>query len=759
MADETGFQGVIGRTVGESRPWWPHPTRPPENSPNVVFILLDDTGFADFGCYGSGIDTPNFDRLAAGGLRYNSFHTTALCSPTRACLVTGRNHHSVGMRGLADADTGFPNARGQISKNCATIAEILREAGYNTLATGKWHLATMDTTSCVGPFDQWPLGRGFERYYGFLGGAIDHFYPDLVYDNHHIEQPRTPAEGYHLTEDIVDMSIGFVADQRSALPEKPFFMYMCLGATHSPHQAPKEYIDKYRGRFDRGWDVLREECFARQKELGIIPQDCELTPGNSDVPQWDSLSEDEKRVFLRYYEAYAGMLDHADHHVGRFIDFLEDIGQLDNTLIFLLSDNGATNIGGPNGTFHQPRQRSFGPDHIEEVLTRIDEIGTPMSSNLYPAGWGQLGNTPLRRYKSFTDGGGVRDPLIVHWPARIKEGGQVRQQFHHVTDIVPTVLEVLGLEAPEVYQGVCQKPIEGTSMAYTFDPANADKPTTKVSQYFEMWGCLAIWHKGWKAVNYHWDGDDYNTDKWTLYNLDEDFSECHDLADKHPEKLKEMIERFWIEAGKYDVLPVDDRMVLVLDRSNKPGTPVTRKRFEYFPPVSPVTAYAAPTLGARPWMLTVDVERQNATTEGVLVEISGYTRTYGMSLYIKNGRAVFDYNVFGDHSRVTSELGVPVGHSTIAVRFERIDEGGKATVLINDKLAGTVQIPRIMAVGGRLDIGRDALSAVKRDDYAPPFPFSGRMRRVVFDVLDMPEQVSSPSRPIPSGPSWRRIAK
>ena len=259
MADETGFQGVIGRTVGESRPWWPHPTRPPENSPNVVFILLDDTGFADFGCYGSGIDTPNFDRLAAGGLRYNSFHTTALCSPTRACLVTGRNHHSVGMRGLADADTGFPNARGQISKNCATIAEILREAGYNTLATGKWHLATMDTTSCVGPFDQWPLGRGFERYYGFLGGAIDHFYPDLVYDNHHIEQPRTPAEGYHLTEDIVDMSIGFVADQRSALPEKPFFMYMCLGATHSPHQAPKEYIDKYRGRFDRGWDVLREE--------------------------------------------------------------------------------------------------------------------------------------------------------------------------------------------------------------------------------------------------------------------------------------------------------------------------------------------------------------------------------------------------------------------------------------------------------------------------------------------------------------------
>jgi len=752
MADETDFQGVIGRTIGESKPWWPHPKRPPENSPNVVFIVLDDTGFAEFGCYGSNIDTPNFDRLAAGGLRYNSFHTTALCSPTRACLVTGRNHHSVGMRGLADADGGYPNARGHVSRNCATIAEILREAGYNTMATGKWHLTPYDSTSCAGPFDQWPLGRGFERYYGLLWGSSDQFYPELIYDNHPVEPPRTPEEGYHLTEDIVDMSIRFVADQRSALPKKPFFLYMCFSATHSPHQAPREFIEKYRGRFDRGWDVLREECFARQKELGIIPQDCDLAPLNADVRPWDSLSEDEKKVCLRYQEAYAGMLDHTDHHVGRFIDFLEDIGQLDNTLIFLLSDNGATNVGGPNGIFHSLKNGSLGPDSIEEVLARIDEIGTPTSASLYPGGWGQLGNTPLRRYKAFTDGGGVRDPLIIHWPDRIKEGGQIRQQFHHVIDIVPTVLEVLGLEAPEVYQGICQKPIEGTSMAYTLDLANADKPTRKISQYFELWGCLAIWHKGWKAIDYHWEADDYNTDKWELYNLDEDFSECYDLADRYPEKLKEMIERFWIEAGKYDVLPIDDRMAKILDRSNKPGTPVSRKRFEYFPPISHINYRTAPSLGSRPWMLTADIERPYADTDGVLMAIGGFTS--GISLYIREGHAIFDYNLFGDHYHVISESIVPVGRSIINVRFDWIGTGGQATMLVNDKPAGTVSVPGIIRAVGGIDIGRDAYSPTTQD-YVTPYPFSGRIRRVVIDLLDIPEGIP-PRRGLTF---WKRIAK
>lgn len=732
--NETDFEGVIGRTVDESKPWWPYPPTPPEGSPNVVFILLDDTGFADFGCYGSEIDTPNFDRLAAGGLRYSNFHTTALCSPTRACLLTGRNHHSVGMRSTTPAATGFPNTRGQISKSAATIAEMLHEVGYGTLATGKWHLAPVHTMSFAGPFDQWPLGRGFERYYGFLDGATSQFYPDLYYDNHPIDPPRTPEEGYHVTEDIVDMSIRFIREQKSALPEKPFFLHMCFGATHSPHHAPREYIDKYRGRFDQGWDVIREERLARQKELGIVPQDCELAPPNEDVRPWDSLSEDAKKVCLRYQEAFAGMLDHTDHHVGRFLDFLKEIGQLDNTLIFLLSDNGATNAGGAYGR-GGIISGSAGAGSIEEVLARIDEIGGPTSMPLYPGGWGQAGNTPLKRYKIFTHGGGIRDPLIVHWPARIREGGQVRRQFHHVSDIVPTVLEILGLDAPEVYRGVCQKPVEGTSMAYTFDTACAEEPTRKEAQYFEMWGCRGIWHKGWKAVAYHRDGDDFEKDDWELYNLEEDFSEYHNLADKHPQKLKEMIERWWTEAGKYGVLPLDDRMSVFQDYSNKPGTPTYRRtRFEYFPPISHLTRGTAPRLANRSWTLTADVERPDAATEGMLVAIGGGTS--GISFYVQKGHLIFAHNVFGNHYRAVSESDVPVGRSTLGVRFERVAEGAQVTVLINDKPAGTFQIPGILRTVGRIDIGRDAYSPITRDYDAPfPFPFSGKIHRVVFEYL------------------------
>ena len=410
----------------------------------MVFILLDDTGFADFGCYGSIIETPNFDRLAAGGVRYRNFHTTALCSPTRACLLTGRNHHSVGMRGLSNFNTGFPNCRGRISSDTATIAEMLRDNGYNTFCTGKWHLAPMDETSVAGPFDNWPLQRGFDRYYGFLQGETHQFYPELYCDNHPVDPPRTPEEGYHVTEDIVDMSIRFVGDQKSVVPEKPFFLYMAFGATHSPHHAPKEYIEKYNGRFDQGWDRIREEYYAKQKASGMVPENTDLAPRNEGVRPWDDLNEDEKRLLLRYQEAYAGMLDHTDHHVGRFIDFLEEIGEFDNTLIFLLADNGASGSGGPTGVLDTIRGFNLIPDNFEESLARIDELGGPKTNNNYPMGWAQAGNTPLKRYKRFTHGGGIRDPLIVHWPKGIKDRDGIRGQFHHVNDIVPTVLDVLG---------------------------------------------------------------------------------------------------------------------------------------------------------------------------------------------------------------------------------------------------------------------------------------------------------------------------
>ena len=743
MADnEPDFEGVIGRTVDESKPFWPYPKRPPEGSPNVVCIVLDDTGFSDFGCYGSEIDTPNFNRLAAEGLLYNNFHTTALCSPTRACLLTGRNHHSVGVRTIADADVGFPHARAQITKSAATVAEMLREAGYNTMATGKWHLVPPDEVSGAGPYDQWPTGRGFERYYGFLYGATNQYYPDLHYDNHPVDPPRTPEEGYHVTEDIVDMSVRFVRDQKSSQPEKPFFLYMCFGATHWPLHAPKEFIDKYRGRFDQGWDVIREERLARQKELGIVPQDCELAPPNEDAPSWDSLSEDEKKVCLRYQEAYAGMLDHTDDHVGRFLDFLKDIGQLDNTLIFLLSDNGASPEGGPLGRDgivkakdHISEQRLGAADSAEESLARIDEIGGPTSVPVYPIAWGQASNTPLKRYKLFTHGGGVRDPLIVHWPAGVKERGQIRRQFHHVSDIVPTILDVLNMDAPEVYNGIAQKPIEGTSLAYTFDAACAEEPTRKEVQYFEMWGHRGIWHKGWKAVAHHRIGDDFMNDDWELYNLEEDFSECHNLADKHPQKLREMIERWWAEAGKYNVLPLDDRLSKIFDNSNKPGTPNSRTHFEYFPPVSRISGGIAPRLGNRSWTLNVEVERPDAATEGVLVAIGGSTG--GISFYVQEGHLVFDLNMYGNHYRAVSKPDVPVGRSTLGVRFEKIIEGKQATMLINGESAGTVQIPGIARAGGGIEIGRDAFFPVTRD-YASPFPFGGKIYRVVFDIDELP---------------------
>ena len=735
---EAHFKGIIGRTVQDSTPDWLSPQAPREGSPNVVFILLDDTGFGHFGCYGSDIETPNFDRLAENGVRYSNFHTTALCSPTRSCLMTGRNHHSVGMRGLSNFNTGFPNCRGQITKRAATIAEILRGEGYNTIATGKWHLTPMEDTSPAGPFDQWPLARGFDKYYGFLQGETHQFCPELFCGNEPVDPPATPEEGYHLTEDIVDRSIHYIRDQHSVVPEKPFFLYMCFGATHAPHHAPKEYIDKYKGRFDEGWDVAREKALAKQKTLGIVPEDAELAPPNEGVRPWDSLSDDEKRLFLRHQEAFAGMLDHTDHHVGRLIDFLEDIGQLDNTLIFLMSDNGAEGGGGPIGVMDTMRGFNRMPESLEESLARIDEIGGPTANNNYPSGWAQAGNTPLKRYKKYTYGGGVRDPLIVHWPKGVEDKGAVRLQFHHVIDIVPTVLDLLGVQAPEAYQGIPQIPMQGTSMAYTFSSENADAPSRKDTQYFEMTGDRGIWHKGWKAVAFHRPGTNFDDDEWELYNLETDFSECHNLAGEHPEKLREMIERWWVEAGKYDVLPLDDRMVELFRAVPRTFSPSNRRRYVYYPPVSHLTSEASPVVGNRSWVLSVEVEDPDQDTQGVMVAFGG--NTSGFVFYIKDQQVIFDYNLFSTHYRAVSDKGAAIGKSELGVRFERIDNAARATLLLDDQPDAVVEIPRVLRVVSALgtDIGRGGLSRVA-DDYTGTFPFTGKMRRLIFDV---PKRIS-----------------
>ncbi len=730
--DET-FKGVIGRTIEESVPDWPEPASPRAGSPNVVFILLDDTGFGHFGCYGSDVDTPNFDRLAENGIRYSNFHTTALCSPTRASLLTGRNHHAVGMRGLANFNTGFPNCRGRISKQATTAAEILRDEGYSTIATGKWHLTQMEDTSPAGPFDQWPLARGFDKFYGFLQGETHQFCPELFCGNEPVDPPKTPEEGYHLTEDIVDRSIGYIRDQHSSVPEKPFFLYMCFGATHAPHHAPKAYIDKYKGRFDEGWDKMREKVLAKQKAMGVVPEDADLAPPNAGVQAWDSLSDDEKRLFLRHQEAFAGMLDHTDHHVGRLVDFLQDIDQLDNTLIFLLSDNGAEGGGGPIGVMDTMRGFNRMPESFEESLARIDEIGTATANNNYPSGWAQAGNTPLKRYKKFTHGGGVRDPLIVHWPAGLTDKGAVRLQFHHVSDLVPTVLELLDIEAPPVFQGIPQVPIQGTSLAYTFASEHADAPSRKDTQYFEMAGNRGIWHKGWKAVAYHEPYSNFDDDDWELYNLDMDFSECHNLAKSHPQKLREMVQRWWVEAGKYDVLPLDDRMTELFRAVPRTFSPSNRRQYVYYPPVSHLTSEASPVLGNRSWVLSVDVDPIDENTEGIMIASGGTTS--GFVFYIRDQQVIFDYNLFSTHYRAESEKGAAVGKSKLGVRFERLDNACRATLLFDDEPDAVVEIPKILRVITALgtDIGRGGQSPVA-GDYMGRFPFSGRIHRLKFDV-------------------------
>jgi len=654
-----------------------------------------------------------------------------LCSPTRACLLTWRNHHTVGMGTVSNISSGFPNKRGYITPHAATIAEMLGEEGYATFAVGKWHLAQTQDTSTAGPFDQWPLKRGFDRYYGFLEGETDQFYPQLCYDNHYIDPPYGPEDGYHVTEDLVDRSMEFIRDLKSVRPEKPYFLYLAFGATHAPHQAPKEFIEKYRGRFDAGWDVIREQWYKRQLEMGIIPEGTELAPRNPGVRPWDDLSENEKRFACRLQEAFAGFLDHTDHHIGRLITFLEEMGDLDNTIIVLLSDNGASQEGGATGLMDEAKYFMRIPEDVDAVQSRLDEIGGPHSHSNYPWGWAQVGNTPLKWYKQNTFGGGVRDPLIIHWPLRIQDRGGIRNQFHHVIDIVPTILELLDIEPLDTYRGYNQIPIAGTSMAYTFD-APAEK-SRKGPQYFEMNGHRGIWADGWKAVTYHRQGEPYSDDEWELYHLDQDFSECRDLAAENPEKLREMIDLWWIEASRHGVLPLDDRgFALFLVSRLRPGSPQARRRFVYYPPISHVPSAASSGLGARNWVMTAEVERPDASANGVLVAHG--TQNTGFSWYLKDEQMVFDSNVLTDHYVVRSDKKVPVGPSTLGVRFIWADKKGTITLLINGSECGSIEVPstvRTYTTG--MSIGRDSLSPVT-DDYEAPFPFAGTIRRVEVNL-------------------------
>ena len=723
MHQEDTWRGKVGRTYQTSEPWLEPPLSPPEGAPNVVVIVLDDVGFGQLGCYGSDIETPNIDALAAGGRRYNNFHTTSMCSPTRAALLTGRNHHAVGMGMIADMCTGYPGYQGQVTTRAATLAEMLKPAGYSTFAIGKWHLTRAREMAAAGPFEQWPLGRGFERYYGFLYSLMDHWHPELVSDNHAIPTPRRP--GYHLTEDLVDQTIGMIRDQQAAAPGKPFFAYLALGACHSPHHAPQAYIDKYRGRFDDGWDAARERWFARQIELGIVPPGTRLTEADPDVRTWALMTPDERRLCARGQEVFAGFLDHTDEQIGRLVDDLESRGMMENTLIVLLSDNGASSEGGEFGGINLRRYIQFLEEPFEEKLAEIDRLGSEHTWNNYARGWGHAGNTPLKLYKMYTHGGGVRDPLIIHWPRRIREGGLISDQFCHCADITPTVLEAIGLEAPTIHHGLEQLPIHGESLAYTFDDPFAK--TRKSVQYFELMGNRGIWADGWKAVARHVTGTDYDDDRWELYDLANDFSESEDLAERHPEKLQALIALWWSEAEQHQVLPLDDRNRerIMLTYFSPP-----RRRWDFEQGMTRVSGYTAPAVANRSYSIVVDVEL-SPDTSGVILSVGG--RAGGYVLFIDQGRLVHEY--LGPDRRwvLESESALPNGRHNLAFAFRKTgDRRCMATLLCDGLVVAHSEIRDMWPIsptGGGVCCGYEDASPVS-DRYVAPAVFTGMIHGV-----------------------------
>jgi arylsulfatase len=752
----------MGRTVAESSPAWPQPVRAAEGAPNVIFVVLDDVGYGQMSAFGGLVNTPNIDRLAENGLRYTNVHTTALCSPTRSCILTGRNHHSNGVASIMETATGYPGYDGRMPFQNGMLSEMLLEHGYNTFCLGKWHLSPAEESTPAGPYHRWPLGRGFERYYGFLGGETNQWFPDLTYDNHSVPQPKTVEEGYHLDVDLADHAIQFILDAEVNAPDKPFFLYYAPGCAHAPHQVYKEWIDKYDGIFDIGWDKYREVVFERQKELGIFPADAELSRRDPDVPEWESLSDQQKKLYARFMQVFAGFLEHCDAQIGRILQTLEDIGELDNTLIMLIPDNGASSEGGVDGAFNEMSSFNNRWETLEEILPRADELGGPASYNHYPWGWSWAGNTPFRRWKKEVYRGGCTDNLIVHWPAGIRAAGEIRSQYAHAVDMVPTVLEALGIEPPESIRGVAQSPIEGVSFAPSFDDAGA--PTQHPTQYFEMFASRAIDHDGWRAVC-GWPGpsyaegavkgrrlggeitaevlDDLDANGWELYHIAEDPAECHNLADQHPAKLREMVARWYVEAGKYQVLPLDGTLFQRL-AADRPRITKARNQYVFYPDLSVVPIGNTPMAFNRPHSITAQVEIPAGGAEGVLLAQGGVAG--GFVFYVKDNKLHYLHNYIGLHEyTVTSTVDVPEGETTLRYEFEPtgapdIMEGlgapGHGQLYINGELVGHAEfdttVPITFGIEG-LSCGYDFGEAVTHE-YQTPFRFTGTIHKVVMDL-------------------------
>ncbi len=742
------FKGKIERSVKDSEPDFPQPVHAPKGAPNILLVLLDDVGFGATSTFGGPVSTPTLDRLAQNGLRYNQFHTTALCSPTRAALLTGRNHHTAHTGVIMEAATGFPGYDSVMQKDTASVAEILKQKGWNTAWFGKNHNVPDWQSSQAGPFDLWPTGLGFEYFYGFIGGDTSQWRPAVTEGTRPIE-PYVGKKDYNFDDDIADQAIRWIRNQKTVAPDRPFFVYYAPGATHAPHHPHKKWVDKYNGKFDQGWDKVREETFARQKKLGVIPADAKLTARHAEISGWASLNAEQKRLYARMMEVYAGFLEQTDRNAGRVVDAIRNLGELDNTLvIYIVGDNGASAEGSPQGMLNEMTFFNAIPEDYREILRRINEIGTWKTYNHYPVGWAHAMDTPFQWTKQIASHyGGTRNGLVISWPKRISAKGGIRPQWHHVIDIAPTILEVAGLEAPSSVNGVEQKPVEGVSMAYTFDDANV--PSSRKTQYFEMLGNRAIYHEGWVAATTPtaapWVPGGSEVDvitgyQWELYNVAEDFSEAVNLAEKKPDKLRELQKLFYDEAAKHNVLPLDNSKTQRLDPSIRPSLTRGRNSFTYYEGMVRIPEGASPDVKNKSFRITAQMEIPKKSAQGMVVTQGGLFG--GWALFLDKGKPTFHYNLVGvARYTIAGQKALSPGKRTLAFDFKYdgggIGKGGTGTLLVDGKqiARGRIEktIPIRVTLDEGLDFGEDTGTPVTTS-YDVPFKFTGNLEKVTIDL-------------------------
>jgi arylsulfatase len=764
------FNGRIELDIRDSEPdWGPYaaPTAP-AGAPNVLYLVWDDIGIATWDCFGGLVEMPAMSRIAQRGVRLSQFHTTALCSPTRASLLTGRNATTVGMATIEEFTDGFPNSNGRIPADTALLSEVLTENGYNTYCVGKWHLTPLEESNLAATKRHWPLARGFERFYGFLGGETDQWYPELVYDNHPVAPPATPEQGYHLSKDLADKAIEFIRDSKVIAPDKPWFNYLCPGAGHAPHHVAKEWADRYAGRFDMGYEAYREIVLANQKALGIVPPNTELSPVNpyldvkgpngeawpyqDTVRPWDTLSDEERRLFARMAEVFAGFLSYTDAQIGRVLDYLEESGQLDNTIIVVISDNGASGEGGPNGSVNENKFFNGYVDTAEESMRFYDHLGGPQTYNHYPIGWAMAFNTPYKLFKRYASHeGGIADSAIISWPNGIDAHGEVRDTYINVCDITPTVYDLLGIQPPEEVAGIAQKPLDGVSFAAVLADSNAD--TGKDTQFYTMLGTRAIWHQGWFANTVHaaspagW--SHFDADRWELFHIESDRSQCHDLAAEHPERLEELKTLWSREAAKYNGLPLGDLNIFDTIGRWRPSLSVDRKSFTYYPNSAEVGVGAAVELRGQSFSVLVEVAVDSERAQGVLYKQgAGHG---GHVLFVKDARLQYVYNFMGeDEQWICAPDPIPLGAHVFGVRYDRtgtVESShtplGDVSLYVDDIRVATM--PGVRAhpgtfglAGGGVAVGRNAGQPVS-SRYRAPFAFTGgTIAKAVVDISGTP---------------------